>query len=104
MHSIKQHRKNQQVKALPPAHLALNSVSGRSGTEIFRQLAQGGVMVTYGGMSTQALRSPGPTATESTSSTRLSNKMGKELERWCSEKKRNKLLEQAMFPPLFRAA
>ncbi|KAG0725569.1 hypothetical protein GWK47_038385 [Chionoecetes opilio] len=34
----------------------------------------------------QALRSPGPTATEGTNSTRLSNKMEKELERWCSEK------------------
>ncbi|KAG0730558.1 hypothetical protein GWK47_027994 [Chionoecetes opilio] len=30
----------------------------------------------------------------------LYNKMGKELESWCSEKQRNKLLEQAMFPPL----
>ncbi|KAG0716356.1 hypothetical protein GWK47_009917 [Chionoecetes opilio] len=52
----------------------------------------------------QALMSPGPTATEGTNSTRLSNKMGKELESWCSEKQRNKLLEQAMFPALSRAA
>ncbi|KAG0714229.1 hypothetical protein GWK47_001639 [Chionoecetes opilio] len=36
----------------------------------------------------KALRSPGPTATEGTNSTRLSNKMGKELESWCSEKQR----------------
>ncbi|KAG0711504.1 hypothetical protein GWK47_020476 [Chionoecetes opilio] len=46
----------------------------------------------------KALTSPGPTAIEGTNSTRLSNKMGKELERWYSEKQRNKLLEQAMFP------
>ncbi|KAG0728968.1 hypothetical protein GWK47_031328 [Chionoecetes opilio] len=52
----------------------------------------------------KASRSPGPTATEGTNSIRLSNKMGKELESWCSEKQRNKLLEQAMFPALFRAA
>ncbi|KAG0716034.1 hypothetical protein GWK47_001147 [Chionoecetes opilio] len=51
----------------------------------------------------KALRSPGPTATEGTNYTRLSNKMGKELESWCSEKQRNKLLEQAMFPALSRA-
>ncbi|KAG0716344.1 hypothetical protein GWK47_009958 [Chionoecetes opilio] len=51
-----------------------------------------------------ALRSPGPTATEGTNSTRLSNRMGKELESWCSEKQRNKLLEQAMFPALSLAA
>ncbi|KAG0719483.1 hypothetical protein GWK47_005362 [Chionoecetes opilio] len=41
----------------------------------------------------QALTSPGPTPTEGTNSTRLSNKMGKELESYCSEKQRNKLLE-----------
>ncbi|KAG0713576.1 hypothetical protein GWK47_001813 [Chionoecetes opilio] len=35
---------------------------------------------------------------------RLSNKMGKQLESWCSEKQRNKLLEQAMFPALSRSA
>ncbi|KAG0701667.1 hypothetical protein GWK47_025269 [Chionoecetes opilio] len=52
----------------------------------------------------EALRSPGPTATEGTNSTYLSNKMGKELESWCSEQQRNKLLEQAMFPALYRAA
>ncbi|KAG0729637.1 hypothetical protein GWK47_029918 [Chionoecetes opilio] len=52
----------------------------------------------------KALRSPGPTATEGTDSTRLSNKMGKELESWCSEKQRSKVLEQAMFPALSRAA
>ncbi|KAG0714334.1 putative uncharacterized transposon-derived protein F52C9.6 [Chionoecetes opilio] len=45
----------------------------------------------------------GPTATEGTNSTRLFNKMGKELESWCSEKQRNKLLEQAMFPALSHA-
>ncbi|KAG0718976.1 hypothetical protein GWK47_051445 [Chionoecetes opilio] len=52
----------------------------------------------------KALMSPGPTATEGTNSARLSNKMGKELESWCSEKQRNKLLEQAMFPALSHAA
>ncbi|KAG0713431.1 hypothetical protein GWK47_016243 [Chionoecetes opilio] len=52
----------------------------------------------------KALRSPGPTATEGTNSTRLSNKMGKEIESWFSEKQKNKLLEQAMFPALSRAA
>ncbi|KAG0723578.1 hypothetical protein GWK47_042436 [Chionoecetes opilio] len=46
----------------------------------------------------------GPTATEGTDSTRLSNKMGKELESWCSKKQRYKLLEQAMFPALSHAA
>ncbi|KAG0693334.1 hypothetical protein GWK47_027546 [Chionoecetes opilio] len=35
---------------------------------------------------------------------RLSNKMGKELESWCSKKQRYKLLEQAMFPALSHAA
>ncbi|KAG0694199.1 hypothetical protein GWK47_003173 [Chionoecetes opilio] len=35
-------------------------------------------------------RSPGPTATEAQTLTRLSNKMGKELESWCSEKQRKK--------------
>ncbi|KAG0723057.1 hypothetical protein GWK47_043356 [Chionoecetes opilio] len=50
------------------------------------------------------LRSPGPTATEATKSAHLSNKIGKELENWCSEKSRNKLLEQGMFPALSRAA
>ncbi|KAG0722407.1 hypothetical protein GWK47_006032 [Chionoecetes opilio] len=34
----------------------------------------------------------------------LSNKMGKELESWYSQKQRNKLLEQAIFPASFRAA
>ncbi|KAG0719779.1 hypothetical protein GWK47_049797 [Chionoecetes opilio] len=51
-----------------------------------------------------ALRCPGPTATEGINSTRLANKIGKELESWCSDKQRNKLLEQAMLPALFRAA
>ncbi|KAG0717289.1 hypothetical protein GWK47_054749 [Chionoecetes opilio] len=35
---------------------------------------------------------------------RLSNKMGKELESWCSERQRSKVLEQAMVPALSRAA
>ncbi|KAG0717282.1 hypothetical protein GWK47_054757 [Chionoecetes opilio] len=48
--------------------------------------------------------SPGPTATKSTNSTRLTNKIMKELESWCSEKQRNKLLEQIMFPALSCAA
>ncbi|KAG0729520.1 hypothetical protein GWK47_003455 [Chionoecetes opilio] len=52
----------------------------------------------------KALTSPGPTATEGTNSQRLSNKIGKELESWCSGKQRNKLLEQAMFPALSDAA
>ncbi|KAG0729884.1 hypothetical protein GWK47_029417 [Chionoecetes opilio] len=42
----------------------------------------------------KALMRPGPTSKEGTNSTRLSNKMGKDLESWCSEKQRNKLLEQ----------
>ncbi|KAG0729352.1 hypothetical protein GWK47_030534 [Chionoecetes opilio] len=33
----------------------------------------------------KALMSPGPTATEGTNSICLCNKMGKELESWCSE-------------------
>ncbi|KAG0711118.1 hypothetical protein GWK47_021322 [Chionoecetes opilio] len=52
----------------------------------------------------KALMTPGLTATEGTNSTRLSNKMRKDLESWCSEKQRNKLLEQAMFPALSHAA
>ncbi|KAG0722087.1 hypothetical protein GWK47_006133 [Chionoecetes opilio] len=52
----------------------------------------------------KALGSPRPTATEGTNSTRLSNKMGKEFESWCSEKQRNKVLKQAMFPALYRSA
>ncbi|KAG0725172.1 hypothetical protein GWK47_004781 [Chionoecetes opilio] len=52
----------------------------------------------------KALRTPGPTATEGINSTCLSNKMGKELESWCSEKQRCKVLVQAMFPALSRAA
>ncbi|KAG0730082.1 hypothetical protein GWK47_029017 [Chionoecetes opilio] len=52
----------------------------------------------------KSLRSPGPTATEGTNCTRFSNKMGKELESWCSLKLRNKLLEQAMFLALSLAA
>ncbi|KAG0694548.1 hypothetical protein GWK47_027194 [Chionoecetes opilio] len=55
-------------------------------------------------MDLAALTSPGPTATEGTNSTRLFNKMWKELKSWCSEKQRNKLLEQAMFPALSDAA
>ncbi|XP_045136659.1 enoyl-[acyl-carrier-protein] reductase, mitochondrial-like [Portunus trituberculatus] len=51
-------RKSESVKALPPPRLALNCVSGRSGTEILRQLAHGGVMVTYGGMSRQPVIGP----------------------------------------------
>ncbi|KAG0719248.1 hypothetical protein GWK47_007319 [Chionoecetes opilio] len=52
----------------------------------------------------KALRIPAPTAAEGTTSTRLSNKMGKQLESLCSEKQRNKLLEHAMFHALSRAA
>ncbi|KAG0724630.1 hypothetical protein GWK47_040182 [Chionoecetes opilio] len=49
-------------------------------------------------------RTPGLTDTDGTNFTRLSNKTGKKLESWCSEKKKNKLLEQAMFPALSRTA
>ncbi|KAG0716070.1 hypothetical protein GWK47_010500 [Chionoecetes opilio] len=52
----------------------------------------------------KTLRTPGSTATEGTNSTHLSNKMGKELESWCSEKQINILLEQTMFPAFYRAA
>lgn len=51
-------RKSKTVKALPSPRLALNCVSGRSGTEILRQLEHGGVMVTYGGMSRQPVIGP----------------------------------------------
>ncbi|KAG0713557.1 hypothetical protein GWK47_015957 [Chionoecetes opilio] len=51
-----------------------------------------------------SLMSPEPTATEGTNTTRLSNKIRKELESWCSKKQRKKLLEQAMFPALSDAA
>ncbi|KAG7175521.1 enoyl-[acyl-carrier-protein] reductase, mitochondrial-like [Homarus americanus] len=51
-------RKSEEVKALPPPRLALNCVSGRSGTEILRQLTPQGVMVTYGGMSRQPVTAP----------------------------------------------
>ncbi|KAG0720414.1 hypothetical protein GWK47_048559 [Chionoecetes opilio] len=47
-------------------------------------------------------RSPGPTATEDTNFTGLSNKMWKELESCCSEKQRSKVLGQAMFAALSR--
>ncbi|KAG0721877.1 hypothetical protein GWK47_045577 [Chionoecetes opilio] len=52
----------------------------------------------------EVLRRPGSTTTEGTNSTRLSNKIWKEIESWCLEKQRNKQLEQAMFPVLSRAA
>ncbi|KAG0723537.1 hypothetical protein GWK47_042509 [Chionoecetes opilio] len=52
----------------------------------------------------KALRTPGPTATEGTNSTRLSKKIRKELESWYSEKQRSKVLVQAMFPALSSAA
>ncbi|KAG0723435.1 hypothetical protein GWK47_042757 [Chionoecetes opilio] len=42
-----------------------------------------GLKVTWLMTKVQALMSPGPTATEGTNSTSLSNKMGKELESWC---------------------
>lgn len=51
-------RKSEEVSALPKPSLALNCVSGRSGTEVLRQLASKGVMVTYGGMSRQPVTVP----------------------------------------------
>ncbi|XP_075409364.1 enoyl-[acyl-carrier-protein] reductase, mitochondrial [Tenrec ecaudatus] len=40
-------------KAIPQPRLALNCVGGKSSTELLRQLAPGGTMVTYGGMAKQ---------------------------------------------------
>ncbi|XP_064219658.1 enoyl-[acyl-carrier-protein] reductase, mitochondrial isoform X3 [Aotus nancymaae] len=40
-------------KDMPQPHLALNCVGGKSSTELLRQLARGGTMVTYGGMAKQ---------------------------------------------------
>ncbi|XP_042874356.1 enoyl-[acyl-carrier-protein] reductase, mitochondrial-like [Penaeus japonicus] len=51
-------RKSEAVKALPKPSLALNCVSGRSGTEILRQLSPQGVMITYGGMSRKPVTVP----------------------------------------------
>nr|XP_053652137.1 enoyl-[acyl-carrier-protein] reductase, mitochondrial-like [Cherax quadricarinatus] len=51
-------RKSEEIKALPPPSLALNCVGGRSSTELLRQLAPEGVMVTYGGMSRQPIAVP----------------------------------------------
>ncbi|KAL8619066.1 hypothetical protein ACOMHN_020764 [Nucella lapillus] len=47
------------MKSLASApKLALNSVGGKSATELLRSLAQGGTMVTYGGMSRQPVTVP----------------------------------------------
>ncbi|XP_068231180.1 enoyl-[acyl-carrier-protein] reductase, mitochondrial-like [Palaemon carinicauda] len=51
-------RKSEEVNSLPKPSLALNCVSGRSGTEVLRQLSSNGVMVTYGGMSRQPVTVP----------------------------------------------
>ncbi|XP_008566885.1 PREDICTED: trans-2-enoyl-CoA reductase, mitochondrial isoform X3 [Galeopterus variegatus] len=40
-------------KDMPQPRLALNCVGGKSSTELLRQLAPGGTMVTYGGMAKQ---------------------------------------------------
>ncbi|XP_003415322.1 enoyl-[acyl-carrier-protein] reductase, mitochondrial isoform X1 [Loxodonta africana] len=42
-------------KAIPQPRLALNCVGGKSSTELLRQLAPGGTMVTYGGMAKQPI-------------------------------------------------
>ncbi|XP_076036918.1 enoyl-[acyl-carrier-protein] reductase, mitochondrial-like isoform X2 [Oratosquilla oratoria] len=51
-------RSSTAIKEMTQPILALNCVSGRSGTEILRRLAFGGVMVTYGGMSRQPVTVP----------------------------------------------
>lgn len=51
-------QKSKQVLALSKPRLAHNCVSGRYGTEVMRQLAPQGVMVTYGGMFRQPLTLP----------------------------------------------
>jgi trans-2-enoyl-CoA reductase len=45
-------------KILPKPKLALNGVGGKSATEIARHLGQGGIMVTYGGMSREPVTMP----------------------------------------------
>ncbi|KAM9685155.1 enoyl-[acyl-carrier-protein] reductase, mitochondrial [Trichechus inunguis] len=45
-------------KAIPQPRLALNCVGGKSSTELLRQLAPGGTMVTYGGMAKQPVIAP----------------------------------------------
>ncbi|KAM6218004.1 enoyl-[acyl-carrier-protein] reductase, mitochondrial [Rhynchocyon petersi] len=42
-------------KTIPQPRLALNGVGGKSSTELLRQLAPGGTMVTYGGMAKQPI-------------------------------------------------
>lgn len=51
-------RRSEDVKSLSRPRLGLNCVSGRSGTEVLRQLTSKGVMVTYGGMSRQPVTVP----------------------------------------------
>ncbi|MCL4128156.1 UNVERIFIED_CONTAM: hypothetical protein GTU68_036887 [Idotea baltica] len=48
----------EKLKGLPKPVLALNGVSGKPGTDLMRQLADGGTMVTYGGMSRQPVTVP----------------------------------------------
>jgi len=46
------------ISDLPPPKLALNAVGGQVATDIARTLGQGGVMITYGGMSRQPVAIP----------------------------------------------
>ncbi|KAG0725752.1 hypothetical protein GWK47_038016 [Chionoecetes opilio] len=88
------------------AHHAGQTPGGAAGAEKSRQgkqkdAAAGSIFVgRYAKAALAGFDEPRTTATEGTNSIRLSNKMRKELESWCSEKQRNKLLEQAMFPAL----
>jgi len=52
------HQFKKLLSDLPPPKLALNGVGGESATELARNLGQGGLMVTYGGMSKRPVSIP----------------------------------------------
>lgn len=58
--TVNEIRKTQIFKnnKLPQPKLALNCISGQSATDIMRHLMQGGLMVTYGGMSREPVTVP----------------------------------------------
>ena len=49
---------SKQLSAIDGAQLALNCVGGKEGASLFRAMAPGGTMVTYGGMSRRPLQVP----------------------------------------------
>ncbi|KAG0728623.1 hypothetical protein GWK47_003684 [Chionoecetes opilio] len=94
------------LKPILPLRVVSVEVIRRGGGQGGAHKARGWAKLMFPVGSCLALISPGPTTTEGTN---LSHpplqKMGeKELESWCSEKQRNKMLAQAMFPALSHAA